>query len=91
MVANAALAGVAIITARRSRRARNAWLFFALAFLLNQGVLGWGRVNTVAYNSNDVDSTLGVLGPHMGLLLRYQLENTPVSYTHLTLPTICSV
>ena len=76
VVANAALAGVAIITARRSRRARNAWLFFALAFLLNQGVLGWGRVNTVAYSSNDVDSTLGVLGPHMGLLLRYQLENT---------------
>jgi|tagenome__1003787_1003787.scaffolds.fasta_scaffold20982908_4 hypothetical protein len=76
VVADAALAGVALITARRSRRARNTWVFFALGFLLNQGVLGWGRVNTVAYGSNDVDSTLGVLGPHMGLLLRYQLENT---------------
>lgn len=75
LVADAALAFVVIRTARRSRAARNAWLFFAISFLVNQGVLGWGRVKTVAYGSNHVDATLGVLGPHMGLLLRYQLED----------------
>jgi hypothetical protein len=75
VVANGLLLGVVAVSALRFRRALDAWLFFAVGFLLNQGVLGWGRLNSVAYSSIDVDSTLGVLGPHMGSLLRYQLEN----------------
>jgi hypothetical protein len=62
LVADALLLGVAVVTSLRSRRALEAWVFFALAYLLNQAVLGRGRV--------------AIIGPHMGTLLRYQLENT---------------
>jgi hypothetical protein len=62
VVANALLLGVAVVTSLRSRRAFQAWIFFAVCYLLNQGVLGRGRV--------------GLIGPHMGTVLRYQLENT---------------
>jgi hypothetical protein len=62
LMANALLLGVAAVTSLRSRRALEAWVFFAFCYLLNQGVLGRGRV--------------AIMGPHMGTLLRYQLENT---------------
>ena len=62
MLANALLLGIAVVTSLRSRVAFQAWVFFALCYLINQGVLGRGRV--------------GLIGPHMGTLLRYQLENT---------------
>ncbi|WP_369139997.1 hypothetical protein [Modestobacter versicolor] len=61
VLANAALLGLALLTSLRSRVALQAWVFFALAYLLNQGVLGRGRV--------------GLLGPHLGTTLRYQLED----------------
>jgi len=62
LLANALLLGIAVVTSLRSRVAFQAWVFFALCYLINQGVLGRGRV--------------GLIGPHMGTLLRYQLENT---------------
>ena len=62
VLANALLLGVAAVTSLRSRVAFQAWVFFALCYLVNQGVLGRGRV--------------AIIGPHMGTLLRYQLENT---------------
>jgi hypothetical protein len=61
VAANGLLLGVAAVTSLRSGRAFQAWVFFAVCYLLNQGVLGRGRV--------------GLIGPHMGTLLRYQLEN----------------
>jgi hypothetical protein len=61
VVANGILLAVAALTSLRSRPALQAWVFFALGYLINQGVLGRGRV--------------AIIGPHMGTLLRYQLEN----------------
>jgi hypothetical protein len=61
LVANAVVLAVVVLSSLRSRAALQAWLFFGLAYLLNQGVLGRGRVS--------------MLGVHMGTVLRYQLEN----------------
>ena len=58
---NLVVLGVVVWSSLRSGRALQAWVFFGLAYLLNQGVLGRGRVS--------------MLGVHMGTVLRYQLEN----------------
>lgn len=58
---NAVVLAVVVGSSLRSPRALQAWIFFALGYLLNQGALGRGRV--------------AMLGEHMGTLLRYQLEN----------------
>jgi hypothetical protein len=61
LVTNAVMLGVVVWSSIRSSRALQAWVFFAVGYLLNQGILGRGRVS--------------MLGVHMGTLLRYQLEN----------------
>lgn len=61
LLTNVVVLGFAGWTSLHSRRALGAWLFFAAGFVLNQAVLGRGR--------------LSLLGVDMGTLLRYQLEN----------------
>jgi hypothetical protein len=61
VVTNAVVLALVVWSSLRSRRALQAWIFFALCYLLNQGVLGRGRV--------------GLMGVHMGTQLRYQMEN----------------
>jgi hypothetical protein len=58
---NVVLVAVVVVSSIRSRTALQAWVVFGLGYLLNQGVLGRGRVS--------------MLGVHMGTVLRYQLEN----------------
>ena len=47
------------------------------------------RAARVLLDGGAAASLLGLLGPALGRSARYAVD--PVSYTHLTLPTICSV
>ena len=50
-----------------------------------------GHSVTQATASRDLEELGAVRGKDNSGVFRYQFVNTPVSYTHLTLPTICSV
>lgn len=79
VLTNAVVLAVVVLSSLRSRPALQAWVFFGLAYLLNQVVLGRGRVS--------------MLGVHMGTVLRYQLENVVLFGVALTvaLPVLVEV
>jgi len=61
VAASVALVGFAIVTMVASRAAAPAWIFAAAMIIVNQGILGRGRV--------------GLSGIHIGRDLRYQLDS----------------